>query len=240
MALNLAPFGLPVAKGAWSAALDISSLRLDEASELMLAILDPAGLGAPGVQVAVYAALSSTLNPTANGTLGMAMPAQLPEDANGNPFIGAAALPATQVPRTGATPVTLAFSNAQPPQGTYLYFRRLDGNGGNYNVQVSGEAATNASVSKAWNVRSVTFAQSPVTAQSNDWILVDTTNGDVVVVGPATSGATWGAKKISPDANRILMSANAGLVDGQAQQIVAFQWSDFTIIGTGTGGSIQS
>ena len=89
-----------------------------------------------------------------------------------------------------------------------------------------------------WNVRKVTTG--PVVAAPGDFILCDTTLGNITITGPATADAPWGAKKISSDVNTAVLAASAGNIDGLATQTIALQWGSYTILGNGTGANITA
>jgi hypothetical protein len=107
-----------------------------------------------------------------------------------------------------------------------------------FNYLVKLVAAITATITKPWNVRVVTHADSPVTAAPNDVILANTTGGAIAVTGPATSGAQWAVKKISADGNAVNVSASAGNIDALATQVIAIQWGSYLIAGNGAGASI--
>jgi hypothetical protein len=91
-----------------------------------------------------------------------------------------------------------------------------------------------------WNVRNVAFADSPVTAAGWDWLVCDTTGGNIAVTGPSTKGVTWGATKVSADVNKVNVSASVGNIAALAVQPIALQWGSLTMIGITTGCIIQS
>ena len=70
-----------------------------------------------------------------------------------------------------------------------------------------------AGAPQAWNIRNVTFASSPVTAASGDWIVCDATNGDIAVTVPSALNALVRTKLISGP-HQVAVAPDARLVDG--------------------------
>ena len=103
----------------------------------------------------------------------------------------------------------------------------LFGLGTSVSVGPQGQAGPN------WNIRNLTFADSPVTAAANDWCNCDTTSGPIAVTVPSASKATAVVKKTSSDVNGVTVSSASGLLDGVASKTLAVQWAAYTTVGQG-------
>jgi len=108
---------------------------------------------------------------------------------------------------------------------------------------MNGATAQKTNSGQNWNVRNVTHADSPVTANGGDWIRADASGGDIQINGPGTADTTWGVKRVSATAlhNITCSITGGGNIDGVSSfGLQPAQYSANTFIGFGGGADVQS
>jgi hypothetical protein len=123
MSTDLAPVAAP-AQGAFTAAIDCSSLDLSEITQLMIGFT---GAGA-AEQWCPYFGLSNALTPTPSNLAGLTPAPNVPQDSANRPVL------------IGPGPFSLPFGPINPAPGAYLYILRLLGAAAGVQIQVSGQS----------------------------------------------------------------------------------------------------
>jgi hypothetical protein len=128
-----------------------------------------------------------------------------------------------------------AFVRFAPPQGTQDPQAIPPTVGATFEIT---EAGGGGGSGTDWNVREVTAGT--YTAVDGDFFVCDTSAGNVIITGPSTKGASWGASKVSaPDVNEVVLSVALGNINGLPEQTIGLQWASYTMLGYGTGAIIS-